>query len=155
MHLFLCLLCCYGYDIAHFCFRVVHALVSLFAVLLWIRHWSFFSVRSICSFLLLSDIKEVLKILIHQSGVFGLWKGVFPTLLRDVPFSAIYWMNYEMLKSLYGSGIPSFTFSFLAGAISGGVSSFTHFYITIANYILRYYLTLNNQQLFLCNVVYH
>lgn len=57
----------------------------------------------------------------RQDGIIGLWKGLFPTLLRDVPFSAIYWMNYEFIKS-YGPGVPSFSYSFMAGAIAGGVS---------------------------------
>lgn len=59
--------------------------------------------------------------LIKQDGVTGLWKGLFSTLLRDVPFSAVYWMNYETIKSFFGTTTPSFGFSFLAGAISGSV----------------------------------
>lgn len=59
-------------------------------------------------FIAILEIKEVLRTLIQQSGIAGLWKGVFPTLLRDVPFSAIYWMNYESLKAVYGPGVPSF-----------------------------------------------
>ncbi|EDL95990.1 rCG64288 [Rattus norvegicus] len=29
----------------------------------------------------------------------SLWLGWVPTSLRDVPFSALYWFNYELLKS--------------------------------------------------------
>lgn len=64
---------------------------------------------------------EALKGLIKQDGAVGLWKGLSPTLLRDVPFSGIYWMNYELIKS-YGPGVPSFSYSFMAGAVSGTVS---------------------------------
>lgn len=62
--------------------------------------------------------------LVKQDGVKGLWRGIFPTLYRDVPFSAIYWTNYEAIKSLYGcpSNVPPFGLSFVAGAISGSVS---------------------------------
>lgn len=65
--------------------------------------------------------------LVKQDGVTGLWKGLYSTLLRDVPFSAIYWMNYETIKSFFmggSGGHPSFSFSFLAGALSGSVSFF-------------------------------
>ncbi|KAJ8919155.1 hypothetical protein NQ315_012141 [Exocentrus adspersus] len=71
------------------------------------------------------EIGEGLRLLIKQDGVRGLWKGVFPTLLRDVPFSAVYWMNYETIKSLHGhsESVPPFWFSFLAGAISGTIAA--------------------------------
>lgn len=69
----------------------------------------------------LIEVGAALKMLVKQDGVTGLWKGLFSTLLRDVPFSAIYWMNYETIKSFFGSGTPSFGVSFLAGAISGSV----------------------------------
>ncbi|KAJ8977725.1 hypothetical protein NQ317_019399 [Molorchus minor] len=71
------------------------------------------------------EISEALKLLIKQDGVRGLWMGVFPTLLRDVPFSAIYWMHYETIKSMFGhpDSHPSFWLSFMAGGISGGVAA--------------------------------
>lgn len=59
---------------------------------------------------------------IGHSGYRVLWRGVFPTLIRDVIFSAVYWMNYETLKDKYNQQIPSFSFSFVAGAASGVVS---------------------------------
>lgn len=70
------------------------------------------------------EIGHALNFLIKQDGIRGLWRGIFPTLYRDVPFSAIYWMNYETIKSLYAgpSNVPSFGLSFVAGAISGSVS---------------------------------
>ncbi|KAF2881073.1 hypothetical protein ILUMI_25094 [Ignelater luminosus] len=69
------------------------------------------------------EIGQALKILIKQDGILGLWKGIFSTLLRDVPFSALYWSQYEAMKRLYGPGVPSFGFSFVAGFIAGGVAS--------------------------------
>lgn len=66
------------------------------------------------------EIGEALKLLVKQDGYLGLWKGVFATLLRDVPFSAIYWTSYEFIKHQMG-GVPSFGHSFLAGFISGSV----------------------------------
>lgn len=58
----------------------------------------------------------------QQNGYRGLWKGIFPTLCRDVPFSAIYWMSYESIKGYFGDEVPSFGVSFFAGAVSGSVS---------------------------------
>ncbi|KRT83660.1 mitochondrial carrier protein [Oryctes borbonicus] len=68
------------------------------------------------------EIGEALKILVKQDGIKGLWKGVFATLLRDVPFSAIYWTCYEFIKSQTIGG-PNFGYSFLAGFISGSVAA--------------------------------
>lgn len=69
------------------------------------------------------EIGEALKLVLKTDGIKGLWRGVFSTLLRDVPFSALYWSQYEALKRWYGPGVPSFWFSFMAGAFSGGVAS--------------------------------
>lgn len=35
---------------------------------------------------------------IQQRGFKSLWKGLIPTLWRDVPFSGTYWMGYEFIK---------------------------------------------------------
>ena len=34
----------------------------------------------------------------RREGVAALWKGLGPTLWRDVPFSMVYWLGYENLK---------------------------------------------------------
>ncbi|KAJ8972607.1 hypothetical protein NQ314_000098 [Rhamnusium bicolor] len=70
------------------------------------------------------EIHQALQTLIKQDGIKSLWRGVFPTLLRDVPFSAVYWTNYEAIKTYYAGpdAPPSFGLSFMAGAISGCVS---------------------------------
>ncbi|ETO14103.1 hypothetical protein RFI_23264 [Reticulomyxa filosa] len=77
----------------------------------------------------------------RAEGVRSLWKGVAPTLWRDVPFSGIYWMGYEFLKShLYSQLVARRTSSdaiesysptmadvfrvgFCAGAVSGIAAS--------------------------------
>jgi solute carrier family 25 protein 39/40 len=35
-----------------------------------------------------------LRSIIRSEGVAGLYRGLSPTLLRDVPFSAVYWFRY-------------------------------------------------------------
>lgn len=64
-----------------------------------------------------------MRSLIQQQGVLGLWKGLRATLLRDVPFSGIYWSSYEMLKSLNNVTNPTIMFSFCGGAAAGSVST--------------------------------
>lgn len=39
--------------------------------------------------------------IIRRDGVRGLYRGWTSTVMRDVPFSAVYWMSFERLKSLY------------------------------------------------------
>ncbi|XP_056639554.1 probable mitochondrial glutathione transporter SLC25A40 [Diorhabda sublineata] len=71
------------------------------------------------------ELNQALKTLVKQDGLIGLWRGIFPTLYRDVPFSAIYWMNYETIKSVMGvtDSKPSFWVSFCAGAFAGTVAA--------------------------------
>ncbi|GAB6026319.1 hypothetical protein CHUAL_012525 [Chamberlinius hualienensis] len=68
------------------------------------------------------EVKTAIRLLIVQQGYLSLWKGLGPTILRDVPFSAIYWTQYEFLKSYSGQTEPSFWYTFMCGAISGTVA---------------------------------
>ncbi|ALC49551.1 Shawn, partial [Drosophila busckii] len=68
---------------------------------------------------MLSSVRQV----VQAQGVLGLWRGLPPTILRDVPFSGIYWTCYEYLKSHFNVVEPTFGFSFIAGAISGSVAA--------------------------------
>ncbi|XP_032907563.1 solute carrier family 25 member 40 isoform X3 [Catharus ustulatus] len=58
-------------------------------------------------------------------GWISLWEGWTSTILRDVPFSAMYWYNYERFKKMMckevGANEPTFFVSFTSGAASGSV----------------------------------
>lgn len=70
------------------------------------------------------EVGQALKSLVKNDGVFGLWKGVTSTLLRDVPFSAFYWMTYEQLKNRFAvNTAPSFGLSFMCGALAGSIAA--------------------------------
>ncbi|KAK9503901.1 hypothetical protein O3M35_010364 [Rhynocoris fuscipes] len=69
-----------------------------------------------------TEIKEALHSLLRYRGIFGLWTGLGPTLLRDVPFSGIYWITYEKFKMLNNSN-SSFFYSFLGGSIAGTLAA--------------------------------
>ncbi|KAL1788767.1 solute carrier family 25 member 39 isoform X1 [Sigmodon hispidus] len=62
-----------------------------------------------------------------QGGWCSLWLSWGPTALRDVPFSALYWFSYELVKSwLNGLRPKDQTYvgvSFVAGGISGMVAA--------------------------------
>jgi len=65
--------------------------------------------------------------LYEARGLRGFWMGYFPSIARDVPFSAIYFGCYEAQKKLFGFGYQGeeetpIVFSFAAGAIAGSVA---------------------------------
>lgn len=69
------------------------------------------------------EVHEALKSLLKYHGWTGLWKGLGPTLLRDVPFSGIYWVTYEKLKILNNNN-ATFGYSLLGGSIAGSLAAF-------------------------------
>ncbi|VDN07158.1 unnamed protein product, partial [Thelazia callipaeda] len=67
--------------------------------------------------------------LLKNRGIFGLYKGVGPTMARDVSFSIIYFPLFAYLNSLGprssdGSGNAAFYTSFFSGLTAGAFSSF-------------------------------
>ncbi|XP_012231199.1 mitochondrial glutathione transporter SLC25A40-like [Linepithema humile] len=70
------------------------------------------------------EITQVLKTVVKYSGISGLWMGLSSTLLRDVPFSAIYWLNYETIKKMFYNSQQTFTFNLAAGAVAGSIAAF-------------------------------
>uniref|UniRef100_A0A1A9WCJ1 Solute carrier family 25 member 40 n=1 Tax=Glossina brevipalpis TaxID=37001 RepID=A0A1A9WCJ1_9MUSC len=65
------------------------------------------------------QLGRTLKYIIDTRGIGGLWHGLSPLIMRDVPFSAIYWTTYETIKSQFPEYRSKFFFSFFAGATSG------------------------------------
>jgi len=68
----------------------------------------------------------VLPRLVKVQGLSGLYIGVGPTLLRDVPFSAIYWPVFERVRVKLEKRNPNsspFNTSFLSGAMAGSIAA--------------------------------
>lgn len=74
-----------------------------------------------------SELMVCIRSSVAQDGWLSLWRGWGPTVLRDVPFSALYWFNYELVKAQlcehYRTPQASFTISFTAGAVSGAIAA--------------------------------
>lgn len=71
-----------------------------------------------------SDVGRAFKLMVSQYGIRGLFKGLLPTIIRDAPFSSIYWTSYETFKRINGITQPVLLESFIGGAISGGLAAF-------------------------------
>jgi len=78
-----------------------------------------------------SGVLKGIRANFNANGFFSLWKGLPPTLWRDVPFSGIYWTCYQSIKSRLISDDNAisnrqrFLRSFVAGATSGACAAFT------------------------------
>lgn len=73
------------------------------------------------------ELTDCIRSAVETEGWLSLWRGLGPTLLRDVPFSAMYWYNYENSKrwlcEWYNTREPTLTITFISGALSGSVAS--------------------------------
>ncbi|XP_056142472.1 probable mitochondrial glutathione transporter SLC25A40 isoform X2 [Lampris incognitus] len=73
------------------------------------------------------ELTACIRSAVETEGWLSLWRGWGPTLLRDVPFSAMYWYNYERGKAWlckrYNTREPTFAITFISGAVSGSVAS--------------------------------
>lgn len=50
---------------------------------------------------------QSMRVLVQNGGILSLWRGLEPTLWRDVPFSAIYWFSYEHGRNYLEKTYPS------------------------------------------------
>ncbi|XP_033836963.1 probable mitochondrial glutathione transporter SLC25A40 isoform X1 [Periophthalmus magnuspinnatus] len=73
------------------------------------------------------QLTDCIRSAVETEGWWSLWRGLGPTLLRDVPFSAMYWYNYERAKALlcqhYNISEPTISISFISGALSGSFAA--------------------------------
>ncbi|KAB1276198.1 Solute carrier family 25 member 40 [Camelus dromedarius] len=73
------------------------------------------------------ELHQFVRKKVSEDGWTSLWRGWAPTVLRDVPFSAMYWYNYEVLKKWLcaKSGLhePTFMINFTSGALSGSFAA--------------------------------
>ncbi|CAG8518803.1 7281_t:CDS:10 [Cetraspora pellucida] len=76
----------------------------------------------------LKDVMNGVQNMVRKNGISSLWRGLEPTLWRDVPFSAIYWTGYEIIKRNFSNhlrnksidgNINNFSVAFVSGATSG------------------------------------
>ncbi|CAH0583139.1 unnamed protein product [Chrysodeixis includens] len=73
-----------------------------------------------------SEISVALRDVIRFEGYKGLFRGLGSTLLRDVPFSGIYWTTFESTKKAFDkpdSEKNSFLFNFFCGSIAGSIAA--------------------------------
>lgn len=71
------------------------------------------------------DVWQGVSNMVKREGPQALWRGLLPTMLRDVPFSGIYWMGYEKIKYRLQTHheLSHFQTSFIAGASSGMIAA--------------------------------
>lgn len=72
------------------------------------------------------QLMDVIRTAVRQNGFLSLWRGLSPMLLRDVPFSILYWIGYELFKlqffiTLSPQYIP--IIPFMAGSLSGAIAA--------------------------------
>lgn len=69
-----------------------------------------------------TQVRSALAITIKAEGLSGLWKGVGASLLRDVPFSALYWPCYEYLRPQEFQVSQNFAAGFVAGSVASSLT---------------------------------
>lgn len=74
-----------------------------------------------------SEVGLAVRSAVHGDGLRVLMRGLPPTLMRDVPFSAIYWLGYESMKSCMlrqNAGAELYmSQTLIAGATAGTVAA--------------------------------
>lgn len=68
----------------------------------------------------LRSVLTSIRAITQAQGVGYLWRGLGPTLWRDVPFSGLYWAGYEAIKGVFKRrGREGAPVAFISGAVSG------------------------------------
>ena len=72
----------------------------------------------------LRSVLASIRSLAQSKGWHYLWRGLGPTLWRDVPFSGLYWAGYETTKRhLHNRGHEGAGVAFVSGAFSGTMAA--------------------------------
>lgn len=69
------------------------------------------------------EVGSAFTAMLKQHGLRGLFKGLTPTIMRDTPFSAIYWTSYESFKKAKNITNPNFFEAFVGGALAGTLAA--------------------------------
>ncbi|KAF9094476.1 hypothetical protein BGX23_002074 [Mortierella sp. AD031] len=80
---------------------------------------------------LFRGVSQGIVAMVRTEGTLSLWRGLAPTLWRDVPFSAIYWVGYENIKKRIVAWdrqkahpvLNEFEVAFASGALSGMIAA--------------------------------
>lgn len=68
----------------------------------------------------LRSVLTSVRSVVSQKGIGYLWRGLSPSLWRDVPFSGFYWASYETWKKSFARrGHEGTWVAFVSGAVSG------------------------------------
>ncbi|CAF1439780.1 unnamed protein product [Adineta steineri] len=81
-----------------------------------------------------SDLLKILRVSIAADGFRSLWRGLIPTIWRDLPFSIFYWSSYEQLKLFITKkfGATQTLSAFYSGATAGALATIlTHPFDTV------------------------
>lgn len=70
-----------------------------------------------------SEVGSAFNKMLKQHGIRGLFKGLTPTIMRDTPFSAIYWTSYESFKKYKKITHPDIFEAFAGGALAGTLAA--------------------------------
>lgn len=70
---------------------------------------------------------KALRAIVQSGGIVSLWGGLIPTLWRDLPFSALYWVLLESIRRHMSGDVRRehrFGAHFVGGTIAGAVAAF-------------------------------
>ena len=71
-----------------------------------------------------SELFPIIRNAVKQEGILSLWRGLSAMLLRDVPFSMVYWLGFEQFKVFLLRRMEySLVVPFLAGSVSGAIAA--------------------------------